>query len=800
MIVNYILTCYRNIVRKKSIFFVNLIGLSLGITSAMLLFMIVDYLQNFDADQTNKTRIYRAVTSSQGSGGRIAYNSGVATVFPDALRNDFPEVEAAVFTSYQTEGLIVVPRADGSTDKFLELVGVVYTEPSFFDVFHRPVLRGDARKALDEPNEAVISERWATRYFGTDDPIGKTIEYQEAQFIIKAVVSDVGLNSNIPFHLFLSYATIKAKSEERGWGSVSSNEQCYFLLKEGTSIDHIKEVIKGYADKHMGDQNYNKTIYEVQRFDEMHFDKHYDVYSERSVEHNTLLVFMAIGLVLIITACINFINLSTADAIRRSKEIGIRKTLGSSRFQLVVQLLGESTLITIIAMLLSIGAVYYVLGYVNDFLTMELSLQWDNPFLINFVLIVTVFVSLFSGLYPAIVVSGYQPVAALKNQFQTKQSSNYMLRKLLVVCQFTITQIFIIGTIVLVLQNRFMANKDLGYNKEAVMVVPIPLEKNAEERTIKLKAMETRLLAVDGIEQLSYSRTPPSSDNISFSAVTIADQSSDPKMVQLKQVDHRFVDLYGIELLAGRNLEQRDTIDGVLVSEQFASISGYETPAEMVGVMLKFWGITTPVVGVFKNIHTVRLKNEMYPLMMFSGYQHYMTMSLKVDIHKLDAVKAQVKNEWEQAFPNYLFEINFLDESIKRFYEGERKMTTMLMLFSGIAIFIGCIGLFGLVTYLTNQKVKEVGIRKVLGASVSSLVWIFSWEFVKLVLIGFVIAVPVAWFAMNTFLETFAYRISIEWYIMFMAFALTVTVALLTVMIKSYRAASVNPVNSLRSE
>ena len=801
MLKNYLITAIRNVVHQKGSALINIAGLTLGITCSLILFLMVKHILSFDTYHSKKNRIYRVVTETQGNKGK-RHSSGIPPVLPDAFRIDFPEAEEVVFTSYRSGAMVTIPQPSPmEPKKYMEESGIVYTDPAFFKIFDRPLLLGKTDGALDEPNEAVISKRWALKYFGKEDARNEIIKFDTNEYKVTAVMEDFPSNTDFPFDLMLSNATIKSENEKVGWHSVWSDEQCYFLLREGTDITQISDRLPAFGKKFLGD-NVNKTEYLVQPLSEIHFDERFDTYTYNTTSRGMLISLEVIALILVLTACINFINLATAEAVKRSKEVGIRKALGSSRTQLIKQFLGETALITIISVLISLGVTQLALTYLNPFLELNLALNFStDTFLWVYLMAITILVSTLAGLYPAFVVSGYNPVLALKNLISNKNSSGYSLRRALVVTQFVISQFFIIGTIVVINQMDYFKNKDLGFNKDAILVLPIPAsETPAEGKNVsKMRTLRDELLRIPGVIGASLSSAPPSSGHVSNTSFTI--EGNDQTFVsQVKQVDGNYVDLFGLNVIAGKNIDDFDTAKGFVVNEKFVHTIGFKDAAEILDKELTMWGQKLPVVGVVKDFHTVSLRQPIEATALMNRIRGYETLSINVNVKQIQDVIDIVKPKWEAAYPEHIFDYSFLDQQIQEFYEGERKMSVMLSLFSGIAIFIGCLGLYGLATFMSNQKTKEVGVRKVLGASVESIVILFSKEYLKLILLGFFFSAPLAWFTMNKFLEEFSYKDEIHPSIFLIGLAATISIALLTVGYKSIKSATANPVNSLRSE
>lgn len=781
----------------------NISGLTLGITASIVLFLLLQHLNSFDKFQSNYNRVYRVVTSSDGNDGKN-YTSGIPSVLPPAFRLDFPEAEEVVFTQYNSGALILVPQPNGENKKFTEEAGVVFTESNFFKIFDREILLGDAVKALDEPNEAVISKELAEKYFGREDVAGEVIKYGENEFKIGAVMADPPNNTDFPFTLMLSYETIRKEVEEHGWNSVWSDEHCYFLLKEGEFVSKVESRMADFTKKHKKESNYDHTQYLIQPLSELHFDERYGNYSYSTVSDGNLLALGLIAVFLIVTACINFINLATAEAIKRSKEVGIRKTLGSSRSQLMAQFLGEAAMITLVSVIISICLAQVALSFLNPFLEINLSMDLlGNSSLMIFVLTIFIGVSLLSGTYPALILSGFKPILVLKNQSNNRNSSGYFLRKSLVVFQFFISQLLIIGTIILIVQTNYVRNKELGFRKDAILNIPIPEQESpATDSTVsKMRTLRTEVERLSGIELASLCYTPPASGSVSGTGFILEGETDDRvKETQVKPADGNFIELFDLKLIAGTNITDGDTATGFVVNRKFVEVAGFGDPRELVGKRIRVWRKMLPVVGVVENFHTTSLRNHIEPTVIMNRIRNYSTLSVQVNPLSVQSVIPEIKKLWEAAYPNHLFEYTFMDESIREFYEGEQNISILLTIFTSLAILIGCLGLFGLATFMSNQKTKEIGVRKVMGASVESIVMMFSKEFIKLIILGFVLAAPLAWFAMNEWLSEFAYRIDISAWILLASMGITLVIAVVTVGYRSMRAATANPVKSLRYE
>jgi putative ABC transport system permease protein len=801
MLKNYFTTAIRNLWRSKGSTLINVSGLTLGVTTSLILFLLVRYQLSFDNFHSKGDRIYRVVSSSEGNQGKD-FQAGVPPVLPEAFRNDFPEAEEVIFTSYRGNGaLITIPQKNGELKKFEEGKGIVYTPPGYFNLFDRKVLMGDAKKGLDEPNEAVISKSSAIKYFGKEDAIDEVFNFDSRQFKVTAIVEDLPTNTDFPFDVLLSYATIKKEKDEVGWNGIWSDEHCYFLLKSDAKIEELERRLPDFAKKYHG-ENPDKVAYELQPLSEIHYDDRFGNYNYNTTTRPMLMALAVIGIFLVITACINFINLVTAESIKRSKEVGIRKTLGSSRGQLVMQFLGESSLVTLLAVVLALGFAQIALTFLNPFLSLNLSINLvSDTGLWIFLISITAAVGILSGLYPSLIVSKLNPIFAIKNQSNNRSSSSFMLRRGLVILQFSISQLFIIGTIILINQMDYFRNKDLGFKKDAIIIMPIPENEGwgFKDGTSKMKTLREEVTRMKGIEGVSLNSAPPSSGSVQSTDFNV--EGSDQRYgTQVKQVDGNYAELFGLQFVAGNNLQDLDTARGFVVNEKLASMAGFDNPQDMLGKNIKMWGKGLPVVGVVKNFHTMSLHEPIEATILLNRIQRYRSMAIKVNPLNVQETIKEVQQKWEATYPEAVFSYQFLEEDIRSFYDQEAKMSTLLTIFTSIAIFIGCLGLFGLAAFMANQKTKEIGVRKVLGASVESILFLFSREYLILIVIGFAVATPFAWYFANVWLQDFEYRITVGPAYFVSGLLITFIIAFVTVGYRSLKAATVNPVDSLRSE
>jgi len=799
MMRNYLKAALRNILRQRTNTAINIVGLTLGITGALIIFLIIDQGNSFDTYHSHYDRIYRVVSQSRDNGSE-QYTEGIPTGLPEAIKTDFPQVQETVFTSYRRNSMLTVVQKDGTIKKYEEPLGIVITEPSFFRVFDRNILIGSSEKGLDDPNEAIISQEWANKYFGRTDATGEIIRYEDNEYKVTAVMEDHPKNTDLPFQLMLSYSTIKKELDNRDWGSVADSDNCYILLTKNASVNTITEKLPALVEKYIGkgDNNPQQKAFILQPLSKLHSDIRFGNYNTRMPDVAKI-SFIVIGLFLLLTACVNFINLTTAEAIKRTKEVGIRKSLGSTRTQLILKFISETFLITVISVVLSLAFTQIVIAtLVNPFLSMSLTLNlFGNLTLWVFLALLTLTVSLCSGLYPAFVVSGFKPANILKGHLDSKSTGSFGLRKSLVIAQFFISQLFIIAAIVMLQQMDFMENKYLGFTKEEIVTVPIPIQGNTREAG-KMHTLKNEVLRLPGVAMASLSSMPPASGTVVSGGFTI--EGRDEQITQIKQVDADYLDLFEIGLKAGSKLTDIDTMTGFVVNEEFAKVAGYTNVQDIVGHEIDLWGKRLPEQGVVKDFNTTALEKRIGPVLLMADKSSYRNLSIKLNTGNLHATVKAVQNLWEETYPEYIFKYEFLDQQVENMYRGERKTSAVIAVFAGVAVVIGCLGLFGLVTFMANQKAKEVSIRKVLGATVNNVMILFSKDFAKLILISFVLSTPISAFVMNEVLKEFAYHITLGPAIFLSGLFITLLITVLTVGARAYRAAAANPVDSLRSE
>ncbi len=808
MIKNYLKTGWRNLARNKSYAIINVTGLAIGIAACLLIFLVVQFETSFDNFHSNKDRIFRIVTLSQGPDGTHP-DGGTPIPLAEGLRLDFPQIKE-VCSIMQNDGSHYSVRDAnnaGTVKKFKEDLAY-YADPQFFQIFNFKWLAGDKKTALADPNSVVLSRDEADKFFGDwHTAMGRIVSYENKRdFKVTGILENTPANTDFPMKLVVSWVTLIGKGGDlsgnaQDWVSTFSDKTCYIILPPNMSEKRFSADLITFAKKHKP-AAYAKDTFELFALKDMHYNTEVGVYGGHAFSKQLISVISLIGLFLLIIACVNFINLATAQAVNRSKEVGIRKVLGSNRNQLVLQFISETLIITLFAVVLAVGVAVVVLPMLNQLLEIQLSGYFlSDPIIILFLVGVVICVTLLSGSYPALVLSGYNPIEALKNRIQAGRSSGISLRRVLVVMQFCIAQFLVIGTLVLIYQMNYFKNKSLGFNKDAVITVPFPADSISR---MKINALKNQLLLQPGIKDVSVSRHSPSDDGGWYSDFKF---NNSPKPTDfgasLKWADPEYFKLYDLQFVAGGPYRKSDTISGYVVNETLLNKLCIRDPKQAIGKYIMLWDDkkkNAQITGVVKDFNVGSLRNPIPPVLMSPWKDVYQKLNIKIQPANVSQTLAGVETLWNKTFPDGVYEYQFLDSTVASFYKSENELSTLYKIFAGIAIFISCLGLYGLVSFMAVQRTKEVGIRKTLGASVSHIVYLFSKEFTLLILIAFAISAPLGWYFMNKWLQPFAYKITLGPGIFILAIAASVIIAWVTVGYKAIRAALANPVNSLRSE
>ena len=791
MFKNYFKTAWRTLSKHKAYSIINVLGLTLGIASCVVIFLVVQYELNYDKFNSKADRIYRVTLNA------IDFNPCISMAVAEPLRNDFPELEAVTQVQYHNSGLITIRQ-----NKYEEK-GFLFADKYFPEVFDYKWIEGNSTTALAEPNSIVLTESLATKYFGNKNAMGQLINLENNYNLkVTGVIKDVPGNTHLPFKYLVSLETIRKEDEGMfsAFWAIPGGSFTYIVTPPHYDISKIQNRIHWFIEKNWGKDIANAARLPLQPLTDIHFDSRYlNNTISYTTSRETYYALAAVAVLIIIIACINFINLATAQAIKRAKEVGVRKVLGSSRSQLIAQFLGEISLMVIVALIFALLLVALFLPPLSTWLDIKINIyQLAQPSVISVISISALIIILLAGLYPAFVQSSFRPAQSLKSK-AVLSSGKLTLRKSLVVFQFAISQAMIIGTLVVAYQMDFFQNRDLGFNKDAVISIDISDEnKNA--------VLKQQLVNNPGVKDVCFSSGAPVYNSYFTSLISREAGITQSDVSEVKFVDEHYIDMFQLQMLAGEkirrtNSTENDTVYNVVVNETMIHKLGIHEPHLALGkhiILNGNWHCT--ITGVVKDFQSESKHKAIRPCALMYRADNFYTASVKLASTNMNKTIAAIDKSWSALFPQNVFNYEFLDDHIAAWYKQEQKEYTAFRLFAGIAILIGCLGLYGLVAFAAAQRTKEVGIRKVLGASVANIVALFSKEFVLLIAIAFVMAAPVAYYVMNDWLQGFAYQIKIGANIFVIAILSSFVIAASTIAYEAIKAAIANPVRSLRTE
>ena len=801
MLRNYLLIAFRNLLKHKAFSFINITGVAVGLGCFLLIALYVKDELSYDRYNTNADRIFRVTRTFLSSEGTPSLKlAQLAPPFGPLIKQDFAEAEQVVRT-IGNDGLIRYGEHSFNEE------GILFAEANLFKVFDISLVSGNPGHALENPFSIVFSQPMAEKYFGKENPVGKTIRFDnQFDMAVTGVFEPLPAQSHFHPNFLASFSTFNdsrvygAEQLRTNWSNNAFNT--YLLLKAGANPQRIEAAFPTFQDNHLSAGGGAKTstwsVLHLQKLTDIHLRSHTDSEVEPTGDISYIYLFSAIGLFILLIACINYMNLATARSAGRAKEVGMRKVVGALRTQLIGQFLSESLLLVIFALGIALLLVVLCLPALNDFTQKHLSFQQllDPTFLIILVGI-TLLTALVAGSYPAFFLTSFRPLGVLKGQIASAMRSG-KLRQMLVITQFAIAIALIISTAVVYTQMKYIQDYRLGYAKDQVLLL-----KDAGDSTTNYETLKQQLIQTGAVRDVGRSSRIPSGRLLDdYEAKVLKGDTMAPVNINLRslRVDYDFIPAYQIRMAAGRNFSRAYSTDTsmIVLNETAVRQLGW-TPDQAIGKPFQYGPTNGQIIGVTKDFHFESLHQRMAAMAMTlsKGNVHWLSVPLKGNT---PAALSQVKAVWKQFFPERPFDYQFLDERFDRLYAREQTQQTLFSIFAGIAILISCLGLFGLSMFMAEARTKEIGIRKVLGASEVSLVALFSKEFMKLVMVALLIASPVAWYAMHTWLADFAYRTDIHWWVFVLAGGLTVLIALLTVSFQSVKAALTNPVKSLRSE
>jgi ABC-type antimicrobial peptide transport system permease subunit len=810
MIRNYLTVAFRTLLRNKFHSAINITGLAIGISACLIIYLIVNFELSFNKGIADYDRIYRI--HSKFTGTFSGLNRGAPTAIAPYIRNNFSGVEqVALFFCFGSK--VEIPTTTKSK-KLEKQEAVAITGSDYFQVINAYHWIIGSPDVLQKPYQTVLTQSQARKYFGDLELthiLGKEVIYRDSLVTyVAGIVSDLPFNTDFSFTDFISAPTIEAswlkkKYDLENWTSTNSSTQVFVKTTAGathqTLLDQLPQLTKIYDEKSSWDAT---NTFNVQPLSDLHFNSETGIFDfSRNATHlPTMITLIFVAILLLVIAAINFINLETAQAIRRAKEVGVRKVLGSSQGRLIIQFLSEGLLLTLIAIVVALPLTEVGLNSFKEFVPEGVTLNLKD--VLPFLLLAVIFIGLLASAYPAFVLSSFKPALVLKNQTSSSdpRSRSAFLRKTLIVFQFSFAQVLIIGTLVVGWQIRYMLNKDLGFKKDAVIYFNTPWWEDAS----KTQVFTNEIASISEISELSMSNDPPSSNGWSSQSVKLNNGKEEISVNAFRKFgDSNYLNFYGIELIAGRNLQPSDTVKEYLINETLMKAFGFAKPEDALGKLIAQGERKFPIVGVVKDFHTKSLHDAIDPVMMANEIKDFTCFNIRLTAAQQtgDQLKAgldKIETAWKKVYPDVPFEHHFLDETIKNFYQTEQRTAKLANTAMGLAIFISCLGLFGLASFTATQRTKEIGIRKVLGASVQQIVMLLSRDFILLVILAFVISLPIAWFAANEWLNGFSYRTTINAWMFGLTVLTAILVAFITVSFQTVRAANANPVESLRNE
>lgn len=802
MIKNYIKIAFRNLFKHKGFSFINVSGLAIGIAAFMLILQYVSFETSYDQFQEKGDRIYR-LQQNRYNGGKLTtqWAAGAAGV-GKTVKDVFPQIEAM---AKLTQDDAVISYKD---KKFNQTVFFATNE--FLPMFSYKTIQGSSTDALKEPFTAVITESAAKKYFGNEDAIGKILSSnKQDNYKVTAVIRDLPENTHLKFEILFSFATyLKFAGPEAETTFDWDGFYTYILLQPGTNSQLMENKIKTYLNKKIGPEykERNEGIeYKLQPMRDIHLYSNYMIEAEANGNGQSVYFLFIIAVFIIIIAWINYINLSTARAVDRAKEVGVRKVMGSYRSQLIVQFMFEALLINVFAVAFAFILVLISLPLFNSLTGKDLSfslISQSQFWLVLFVLFVGG--SLLAGLYPAVIMSSFKPITVLKGKF-TRSKQGSFLRQSLVIIQFAASVILMVGTFCVYKQLNFMQNQDLGINIDRTLVLKGPSVLDTATYKERLKTFKTELLKTSGIDKVIISTSVPGK-KVGWNAggiKLVEDGPDKSNQYRVIGIDHDFLDAFGIRVLHGRNFSAEFPTDknAVLFNEMALKLIGFNKPEEALNRKIDFWGDQYTIIGIVSNHHQEGLRQnyDAHIYRLTPNSNNYYSIKIKANQDPQQILQTAEK-QWSQFFPGNPFEYFYLDDRYKQQYDADKQFGKTFGLFAALAIFVACMGLLGLASFATTQRTKEIGIRKISGASVSKLLLLLTKDFIKPVLISFVIAIPITYYLLNKWLENYAFKINISALMFILPALLILIIAVITISTQTLKAANANPVKSLRTE
>ncbi|SMD34718.1 putative ABC transport system permease protein [Reichenbachiella faecimaris] len=794
MLKNYITVAIRNIQNSPVYSTINVIGLTIGIVSSLLLYLYIDFERSYDSFHSNRANIYRVSTKANVQDTEF-HIPQAPSLIGSTLKNEFGAVENFVRVTGEDEILIAVGE-----DYFYEK-NILKADSSFFDVFDFELLEGDRSTCLSEPNTLVVSKTLAEKWFPNTSAMGKSVKTDgEDTKIITGIMADPKINSSIRAHGLLSYGTNTPGQDS--WGNL--NDQIFVVLPAGTKPTTILPVLTQIYEKYMApifDQFSASAEFSLQPLEEIHLYSNFDMDLESEGDISYLYIFSAIGFFMLLIACINYMNMATARSVSRSKEVGIRKAMGSYKSQLMGQFITESVVIAFIALIISLILTFFLIPYFNELTSLDIDQNFiSNPKMLIVLVAIILFVGLVGGSYPAFYLSRFKAAEVLKGKSQ-KSRGNESLRKALVVAQFAISLGMVASTWIVFDQLSYLRNKELGFNQEQVVMVTL----EGQQIKNKLKVLSSKLLQNPNVESVGSGFGVPGSNSMSMSGIKVesANGTMIEKIFQNITADNQFFPTFEIPIIEGRNFLPEvgnDTAASVIVNEEMVKEMGWDNPIgkkfhRFLNDDLDIQEFT--VVGVVRNFHLISLQEPIAPLLIYNGINNGQ-MIVRLKAENIANTMSEVEQVFKSVVTNRPFEYAFVNQGFQKQYEADEKRGDIFAIFSILTIAIACLGLFGLASYTAEARRKEIGIRKVVGANVLTIIIMMSKDFLKLIIISMSVAFPISYYFMDQWLQNFAYSMELSWTSFALSALFTLVIAFVTVLYHSLKSAIANPSTAIR--
>lgn len=796
MLNNYLKFSIRNIKRNRLFSAINIFGLAISLTALILMALYIENEWSFDRFHEKAQRIYRVADDKQTPDILIRSAASAAPVAP-ALLTDYPEVQEAARIN-ATEALVKYEN------KLFEERKIFYADPGLLNIFSFKMMKGNPANALKDPMSIIVTEQIAGKYFGTAEPLDKILSLDDKNMKVTGVIKNIPANSHLNFDFLVSMSTAQQKGSGNEWlftNWYSNNFYTYLLLPENYDVNRLTARMEDFDKRHHENGSTTKHHYALEKLTDIYLHSDRENQAGKTGSITNLYVFSAAALIILLVACVNFINLSTARAAERAKEVAIKKVAGAAKGQMIIQFFTESFLMTLISLTIAIILASAFLPAFNNFSGKSLSLDLFSIIHTTSLLVLLIGIALLSGSYPAFILSGFKPASALKGKIRASLWS-IGIRKGLVVFQFAVSIVLIVCSLVIYRQLQYMQQHDLGFKSSQTMVINFEGDNTVQQQ---YQTIRRQMLNIAGVKKVTASSNVPGDRNANTWSMDFAKKNGDTVSTELAiyLADFNYLDQYAIPIIAGRGFSEQyaaDSTVSMLINETALKKLGFNNADEVIGIHVGMYPKDGKVIGVFKDFHFESLQKSVAPLVIRVIPSKFRLFSIEINSGNIRQTVAEIEKTWSKSVPQRPLEFSFLDESYNKQYQSEIQFGKVFAIFTSLAIIVACLGLFGLALFSIQQRTKEIGIRKVLGASVTGITSLLSKDFIRLVFIAILIASPISWYVMTKWLQDYSYHIEISWWLFVIAGSLAVVIALLTISFHAVKAAIANPVKSLRAE